>query len=202
LQRNYQNNRYSRVAMLLHWLIAVLIVANVVLALSADSLSDTTARTVIDLHKSFGITVLGLAIMRILWRMAVRPPPIPSFYPGWEKKLAHLVHWLLYLLMFALPLSGWMHDSAWKDAATHPMHLYGLIEWPRIAAIEHLDPVTREGLHTTFGSWHTWFGYCLYVLVALHLLGALKHQILDRQPEFQRMWPWGRSRDNSTRLFR
>jgi cytochrome b561 len=196
----HQRNRYSAVAIVFHWLIAILIVCNVVLALSADSLSDTTARRVIDLHKSFGITVLGLALMRILWRFAVKPPPLPENYPPIEKSSAHLAHWLLYLLMFALPLSGWLHDSAWKDAASHPMYLYGLFEWPRISAVVNLDPATRESLHSSFGAWHTWLGYALYVLVALHVLGALKHQFLDHQTEFQRMWFRGRIRDNSTRL--
>ncbi len=185
--------------MLLHWLIALLITINVVLALSADSLSAAGARSVVDLHKSIGITVLGLAILRVLWRFARRPPDMPIHYLGWERRLAHLVHALLYFLLFALPISGWMHDSAWKDAATHPMHLYGLIEWPRIAYIEHIDPVLRERLHDQFGNWHTWFGYALYALVALHILGALKHQFIDHHAEFQRMWPWGQVRDNSTR---
>ena len=192
--------RYSRVAMLLHWVIAALITANVILALSADSLSDTTARTVIDLHKSFGITVLGLVILRLLWRVAVKPPALPPEYPPWEKQLAHVAHAILYVLMFALPLSGWLHDSAWKDAASHPMYLYGLFEWPRISAVQHLDPATREGLHSFFGNWHTYFGYILYVMVAMHVLGALKHQFIDRHAELQRMWPWGRIRDNSTRI--
>ncbi len=199
MDRIHRHNRYSHIAMLLHWLIAILITANVIMALSADSLSDTTARTVIDLHKSFGITVLGLVLLRVLWRLAVKPPALPPEYPAWEKRLAHAVHALLYLLMFALPLSGWLHDSAWKDAASHPMYLYGLIEWPRIAAIQHLDPATREYLHGFFGDWHTWFGYILYVLVAMHVLGALKHQFIDRHEEL-RMWPWGRLRDNSTHL--
>jgi cytochrome b561 len=172
----------------------------VILALSADSLSDTTARRVIDLHKSFGITVLGLALMRILWRFAVKPPPLPTDYSPLQRNTARLVHWLLYALMFALPLSGWLHDSAWKDAASHPMYLYGLFEWPRISAIEHIDPSTRESLHESFGDWHTWLGYALYVLVALHILGALKHQWIDHKTEIQRMWFRGRIRDNSTRF--
>jgi cytochrome b561 len=180
--------RYSRIAVVLHWLVAVLIVANVTLALSADWLPDDWVRPVIDTHKSIGITVLGLLILRALWRIAHPPPPLPAAYPGWERILAHGVHGLLYLLMALLPLSGWLHDSAWKDAATHPMHLYGLVTWPRIGFIERIEPVTRESLHTLFGTIHTLLGYALYALLALHVGGALKHQWFDREPELQRMW--------------
>ena len=85
--------RYTHVAMLLHWAIALLIIANIALGLCAallptSILSDTDARVVIDMHKSIGITVLGLAILRVLWRMTHRPPPLPSVFPGWEKATA------------------------------------------------------------------------------------------------------------------
>jgi cytochrome b561 len=89
--------------------------------------------------------------------------------------------------MLVLPLSGWLHDSAWKDAATHPMHWFGLFEWPRIAAIMALPPALKEALHDTFGSVHTAAGYALYALFTLHVAGALKHQWVDRQQELQRM---------------
>ena len=89
----------------------------------------------------------------------------------------------------ALPLSGWMHDSAWKDAATHPMQLFGLFEWPRIGWIMDIEAAAKENLHTVLGGVHTWAGYVLYGLFALHLIGALKHQFLDGEAELQRMLP-------------
>ena len=181
--------RYTRTAIVLHWAIALLILVNVALALSADALPDDWVRPVIDTHKSIGITVLGLALMRLLWRLTHRPPALPSRYPRWERIGAHAAHGLLYLLILALPLSGWLHDSAWKDAATHPMRLFGLVPWPRVAWVMHLDPVTREALHDRFGALHEWLGYALYVLFAAHVAGALKHQWLDREPELQRMLP-------------
>ncbi|MGA3158044.1 MAG: cytochrome b/b6 domain-containing protein [Steroidobacteraceae bacterium] len=185
--------RYTRVAMLLHWLIALLILINVTLALSVDSLPEGWERPIIDTHKSIGITVLGLVLLRLLWRIAHRPPPLPASYPRWEKISAHLAHGLLYLLILALPISGWLHDSAWKDAATHPMRLFNLFPWPRIGVVMRTEPATKEALHTLFGNLHTWFGYALYVLFALHVLGALKHQFLDKEPELQRMLPWGKA---------
>jgi cytochrome b561 len=179
--------RYTRTAVVLHWLIAVLILCNVVLALSVDHLPDDWSRPIIDAHKSTGITILGLVLLRILWRVAHPPPRLPANYARWERVGAALAHGALYALMLLLPISGWMHDSAWKDASTHPMTLYGLVPWPRIGWIEAIEPATKESLHTLFGTFHTAFGYVLYALLALHIGGALKHQWLDRERELQRM---------------
>lgn len=185
--------RYTRVAMLLHWLVALLIIANVLLIWSVDFWSDASVRSVIDTHKSIGITVLGLAVLRLLWRMANPPPPMPVSTRRWERRAAHTAHYLFYGLIFCLPLSGWLHDSAWKDAGTHPMFLFGLFQWPRITAVGGFDAVTQDQLHNALGVAHTAFGYVLYVLLALHIAGALKHQFLDKHPELQRMWPGRRA---------
>jgi len=181
--------RYTRTAIVLHWSIAALIIVNVVLALSADHLPDDWVRPVVDTHKSIGITVLGLALMRLLWRATHRPPPLPPGYPGLERIGAHLAHAALYVLIFALPLSGWLHDSAWKGAATHPMSLFGIIPWPRVGWVMNAEPALKEQLHDRFGALHTWAGYVLYGFFALHVVGALKHQWVDREPELQRMLP-------------
>jgi len=179
--------RYTGTAIVLHWLVAGLIIVNVGLALAVDHLPDAAVRPAIDLHKSIGITVLGLALLRLLWRAAHAPPPLPHHYPRWQRRSAHAAHAALYLLILALPLSGWLHDSAWKDAATHPLRLFSLIDWPRFGPIMRLPAHTKEGLHSVFGTVHTWLGYGLYGLFALHVGGALKHQFIDREPELQRM---------------
>ena len=181
--------RYTGTAMTLHWLVAVLIIANVVLGLVADYVPDSAVRPVIDLHKSFGITVLGLVILRILWRLAHKPPAMPTTYGPAERWSAHAAHGALYLLILALPVSGWMHDSAWKNAAANPILLFGLVPFPRIGWIEHTEPVKKEHLHTVFFAVHAYAAYALYALLALHVLGALKHQFWDREPELQRMLP-------------
>ena len=181
--------RYTRVAIALHWLIAVLMILNIVLILTAERFPDEWVRPVIDTHKSLGITVLGLVIVRLLWRATHKPPAMPGTFSRLERFAAHAVHGLLYLLMILLPLSGWMHDSAWKDAATHPMQLFGLVPWPRIGWITGVEPTLKESLHDAFGALHTWAGYVLYVAFALHVLGALKHQFMDGEKELQRMLP-------------
>lgn len=181
--------RYTRVAMGLHWIVAVLIIGNVILGLAADSLPDDWIRPAVDTHKSIGLTVLGLAVLRLLWRFANPPPPLPDSYPPLERIGAHAAHWALYGLIFALPITGWIHDSAWEGAPTHPFALWGVIPHVRIGAIEALDAATKERIHTIFFGFHVWFAYALYGLLALHILGALKHQFWDGERELQRMLP-------------
>jgi cytochrome b561 len=180
--------RYTAPAIVLHWLIALGIMVNVVLMWVLDSLPDSMERPTVNLHKSIGITVLGLALMRLLWRATHRPPPLPPGTHRWERLLAHSVHVALYALIFALPLSGWIHDSAWKDAASHPLNLFGLIPWFRIGPILHMPPAPKEQVHAVFSQIHTACAYLLYALLASHIAGALKHQFWDRRPSLRRMW--------------
>jgi cytochrome b561 len=189
MQKTMLAGRYTRLAILFHWVIAALIAVNVTLVLTVDALPDTFERPMIDLHKSIGLTVLGLAIMRLLWRLTHPAPALPAGYAPWERKLAHGAHVVLYLLIFAMPITGWIHDSAWKGAPTHPLNLYGVIPWFRIGLIAHQDPATKEQIHSLFSAIHTSLAYVLYAMVAVHIAGALKHQFIDREPELQRMWP-------------
>jgi cytochrome b561 len=181
--------RYTGPAIALHWLIAIGIIINVALAWIWPHLADAQVRPAIDTHKSIGITILGLAIMRLLWRATHRPPPLPSRYRRWEVAASHATHAALYLVLFAMPLTGWIMDSAYKDAAAHPMFWFGLFQWPRIGVILHLDPALRNRVHDGFGAAHVWLSYAIYALFTLHVAGALKHQWWDRERELQRMLP-------------
>jgi cytochrome b561 len=181
--------RYDRFAMLLHWLVAALILASLFLIWFVDSYPEDWVRPVIDTHKSFGIVVLGLVLLRLLWRVGHRPPPFPESYHQHEQWAAHAAHWILYVLMLGLPLTGWIHDSAWKDAETHPMSLFGLLDWPRIALILEQPAASREAIHSLFFGFHRALAYALYAVFLLHVAAALKHQWLDRQLELQRMLP-------------
>ena len=180
--------RYTRTAIVLHWVVALLMIGNVALALTVDFLPDDWVRPAIDTHKSIGITVLGLVLFRVLWRMGHRAPDLPVAYPAWQRRASNWGHGLLYVLMLALPLSGWLHDSAWKDAATHPMYLFGLFEWPRLPFFAGLTVAAKDHWHEALGNLHTALSYGLYVLLAVHIAAAAKHQWIDRERELQRMW--------------
>lgn len=188
--------RYDRIAMTLHWVVAVLIVVGVVAGLAAANADDANVRALVDFHKSIGLTALGLIVLRILWRLSHKPPPLPRSYPKLEKTGAHAAHFALYAVMLLLPLTGYIHDSAWRGAATHPIVLFGLIPFPRIGFIETLGLATKDLVHEAFSAIHTYLGYILYALVALHIGGALKHQWVDREKELQRMLPAGRHRSD------
>ncbi len=186
-----ESERFTKTAIWLHWLIAIGVIVNVALAWlwplgdSNDTIGQYV-RPMIDSHKSIGITILGLAILRLLWRLGHKPPPFPASYKPWERTAAHAVHWGLYFVIFAMPLTGWIMDSAWKDAAANPMHFFGTFEWPRIGFIMNLPADTREHLHDLFGEAHELIGWLVYALFVLHLAGAIKHQ-LEGNREFQRM---------------
>ena len=181
--------RYTKIAMILHWLIALLITINVAMILLVDYFPPDWVRPAVDTHKSIGITVLGLVLLRILWRLANPPPPLPDAYPQWEKKTSHIAHIALYALILALPLSGWLHDSAWKAAAQFPMQLFYMVPWPRIGFVVNMEPAAKEQFHAVSGAVHVWLGYVLYALFALHVGAALKHQWIDKKPELERMLP-------------
>jgi cytochrome b561 len=183
------STKYTKTAIFLHWLVALLLIANVVLGWTAEIFPEERIRLAIDTHKSLGITVLGLVLLRILWRMGHPPPALPHAFGRTERVLATLGHVGLYALMLGIPLSGWMHDSAWKDAATHPMQLFYTVPWPRIGLITELQAPFKEQLHDLFGLVHTYLNWGLVALFAIHLGAVLKHHLQDSEPVLDRMLP-------------
>lgn len=180
--------KYTQPAVILHWLIALLIGINLLIGSAVDLTPDSWHRALINFHKSIGITALGLFFVRLAWRMTHTPPALPDDYKVWERRAAHAAHVALYFIMFALPLSGWAHDSAWAGAPTHPLTLFGAIPWFRLSWIMDLDAATKETYHKNFGALHELLSNALYVVLAAHIAGAIKHQWLDKKKELQRMW--------------
>ena len=172
----------------LHWLIVLLIINQWLIAERAEDLTGFQKFTALNWHKWFGMTIFMLAIVRLVWRIANPVPDLTAETRPWERVLARVSHFLLYALIFAMPLTGWIMDSGYKDAATHPMFLYGLFEWPRIGFIMHLDPPVRDRVHDLFGEAHELISWLVYALFALHVAGALKHQ-MEGHKELQRMLP-------------
>jgi cytochrome b561/polyisoprenoid-binding protein YceI len=140
---------------------------------------------VFQLHKSVGITILLLMLLRIAWKLRRRPLPLKA--DGWERALATAVHLAFYLLLLAMPLSGWLVVSASRVAV--PTLLYGTVPLPHVPVVISLAAETREGWYRGSASVHSYLSYGLYVLIGLHVAGALKHHFLDRDGSFARMAP-------------
>jgi cytochrome b561 len=164
--------RYSRGAVILHWLIAVLIALNFVAAWVAEDLPDAQAGQVMGNHKAIGITILLLTVLRVIWRLTHRPPPLADTLAAWEVAVSRVTHGLVYLLMLAIPLSGWLMHSAWTGG--EPVSLFGLIDWPGYPFAKSKD------LAHTFGEGHEVMATAMLVLLALHVAGALKHRLIDK----------------------
>ena len=180
--------RYTRTAIVLHWVIAAFVVANIALAWTFKIWDDRPwTQSVTNTPKTIGITVLGLALMRLLWRIAHRPPPLSPAIPRWQAVAARTGHAALYFLIIAMPLSGWIYDSAWEYAADVPIDFFGLFEMPRIAWVADMPAGPKKEVDELFHHVHEWLSYLLYVLLAAHLAGALKHQYFDRIPTLERM---------------
>jgi cytochrome b561 len=180
-------DRYTRTAVVFHWLIAAMVIANLILALIFHTVPDDQAQPYTNAHKTIGITVLGLALMRLLWRLTHPAPPLSPVIPRWQVRAARISHAALYFMIIAMPLSGWIYDSAWEWASAYPISVFGLFEMPRIGWIVDMAPEPKKALDELAGKVHVWLSYVLYVLLAAHLIGAAKHQWFDRVPLLQRM---------------
>ena len=183
-------SRYSAVAMAFHWVIAALIITNVALAWTADELPRSTAAGLMAWHKTFGVTILLLSLGRLAWRLTHRPPPFSPHLKPWERWLAHTVHWAFYVLMIGLPLTGWALVSASPLIKVYPIDMYGLVHWPAIGPLANLPPDQMKAAHETWEEVHHLLAkVMIYGLIPLHILGALKHQFLDKDNELGRMIP-------------
>ncbi len=174
--------------MLLHWMIAALIVLQVVLAGRMEGRTPE-AFAIIQLHKSIGISVLLLSVLRLVWRFLNPPPPEPASLSVWERRLSGFVHWALYAVMIGMPLTGWLATSASRLA--FPTLLFGVVPWPHIPGLADLAPSAKAMWHEVGEVSHELIIKGAYVLVALHVTGALKHQFSGRdEPVLPRMASW------------
>lgn len=188
-------DRYSTVAILLHWLIAALIITNVGYAWYANGLHGSLKVPPLQIHKSIGITVLLLTLVRIAWRLVNRPPPMSAHLKPWERWLARAVHVLFYVVMIGLPLTGWAMVSASPTIRIYPITFFGFGHWPAISMLSSLPHDQMKAMHETFLGAHGLLAKLIvYLLIPLHVLGALKHQIIDKDNELARMLPFPRGR--------
>jgi cytochrome b561 len=188
------NVRYDAVAMSLHWLIAALLVANIALAWYFNTLVGLQRIAPTQLHKSIGITILLLSVLRLAWRIARPPPPLPADVRGWERFAAASVHVLFYVVMLGMPLTGWAFTSASRLIRAFPITLYGLAPWPAIGALTRLAPAPMHQAHRLFLTGHVLLADLAYALIALHVAAALRHQFIRRDGVMARMIPFLRTR--------
>lgn len=182
-------SRYSSVAMSLHWLIAALIIGNIGLAWYFNTLKGPAEVAPLMLHKSIGITVLLLTLVRLAWRFVGAPPKLPETMRPWEARIARASHGLFYLLMLGLPLTGWAMVSASPLIKVHPTVLYGLLHWPALP-FPGLDSDQLHDAGKAFQESHELLAKLAYVMIALHVGAALKHQFFDRDDVMARMIPF------------
>lgn len=173
---------WGSVSRALHWIIVLLIINQWVIGMRADSLPLGLAKLqALAWHKSFGITILGLAVVRLVWRWMNPVPDLSAETKPWERVLARISHLLLYVLIFALPLTGWIMSSA----KNFPVSWFKLFQLPDLVAPnESLFQQMRDLHHTLFA--------VLVAVAALHAAGALKHHFIDRNDVLRRMLPFGR----------
>lgn len=191
--------RYSRLAILLHWTIALLIVLQIVLPSRMEARTPE-AFAITQLHKSVGITVLLLSLVRLAWRFLNPPPPDAPDLKRWEKGLSHATHWGFYLVMIAMPLTGWIMVSTSRVVV--PTLLYGAVPWPDIPGFGGLAAGAKHTWHEAAEAAHGLIIKGAYVLLALHVAGALKHQLFPGETAvIPRMAPGARKGLGEPRLY-
>lgn len=172
--------RYGAVAKLLHWVIVALIIVQFVLVtLADDNPSKMQQLALITRHKSFGMTVLMLAAVRLVWRLFNPPPPLPAGMKGYERLLAKLTHVAFYVLLFALPVAGWLMSSA----RGFTVSWFGLFSWPNLVG---QDKAKFELFHDV----HEALATTLLLLAVLHIVAALKHHFWNKDDVLRRMLPF------------
>ena len=172
-------HRYSTVSLAFHWGLALLVLAQVLLITAYEATEGPISREFVTLHKSVGLSILVLTLARIGWRLANPAIPLPAETPRWQKLTARVTHVLFYVLLIGLPLGGWAASSA----GGREIEWFGLFNWPLLPL-----PLDRE-LAGRFMDLHEAGVKVLYVPLALHVLGGLKHQFVDRDNVLRRMIP-------------
>ena len=181
--RNTANN-YGAVAKFLHWAIVILIITQYVIIEAAEELPDGLEKLrMVTNHKSFGMLVLLLVLTRIVWKLTSRGLPQPVPMPAPQRIAAAAGHGLLYLLILAMPLTGW----AMSSSANYPVTFFGLFQFPALVAENH-------DLHEALEEVHELLFNTTVVIAVLHALAAVYHHVWMKDDTLRRMLPFGRPR--------
>lgn len=174
-RNTYQS--YGSISKFFHWTIALLIIGMIIYGYSLSFLPESWAPTAYNIHKLFGLLILTLMLLRLIWALMNPKPKLPSKTPLWEIALERLMHFSLYLVLLAMPISGWLLASA----AGKPPRLFGLSLGLPIAKNDWL----RDNADTV----HITLAIVIIVMVTLHVLAALKHHFIDKDNVLKRMMP-------------
>lgn len=183
MQNALTAKRYDPVAVTLHWVIAISIILMIALGLTMEDYPISIKFDAYIFHKSLGLTVLGLSIFRLIWRLLNPPPALPDSLSSRDKLVANAVHWVLYFLMIAMPLSGWLMVSASKK---YPTVFFWLGEVPFIPLPEDM---TNKATAVMFGEYHYYLAIGAIVLVLGHAAAALQHHFIKKDGILLRMLP-------------
>ena len=181
-------DRYTAVAIVLHWLIAIILIGTIAVAWQFEDAKGLAKFQLFQLHKSLGITVLVLSLARLGWRLAnPAPAPLASMKP-WETLASKAVHLGFYVIMIGLPMTGWLMVSA--SSKNIPTLLFGLVNLPFLPFVHGLPKDQAHLLKEVFEAAHGILGKITYALIVLHVGAALKHQFIDRDSVVSRMIPF------------
>jgi cytochrome b561 len=176
------DDAYGTVARLLHWIIVVLIILQFVSVSIAEDLPNGIEKLkIMANHKSFGMLILMLAVVRLGWRLANPVPAPPAAIPGWQRLAASGTHWLLYALLFAQPITGWITSTT----RNFPVSFFNLFQFPDL-----IGPNDR--LHELFEETHHFLARTILVIAILHATAALYHHFWLKDDVLRRMLPFGR----------
>lgn len=174
---------YSKVAIGFHWLIALLIIGQLIGGKVMMWMDPAPLKfELFQLHKSFGIIILILSVLRLLWRLTHKAPPLPSGMKPFERMAAKLSHWGFYILMIGIPMAGWLLVSASTPRIT--TKIFKTIKWPDVPGVAR-----SESLATTFSNMHEYMAYAIAALLVIHIGAALKHHFVDKDDVLTRMVP-------------
>lgn len=174
-----QSLHYTRTAVTLHWLVAGLVLSALFMGWVMTDMAISPARLkVYNYHKWIGVTVLALAVLRLAWRLRHPAPPLPPM-ARWQRSAAHAGHGLLYLLLLAVPMAGWVYSNA----SGYPVVYLGKLPLPNLVGRD-------KALAADWLLVHQWLAWTLAAMVALHVLAALHHQFIVRDNTLRRMLTW------------
>jgi cytochrome b561 len=177
--RRIGGHGYTRIAITLHWVIVALLIAQFIFAWTMPHIGrNTPVTTLISLHFTFGIIILFVAVIRLAWRVTHPEPEPEDGVPPWQVATARVIHWLLYLLLFVVPILGWINAS-WRDM---PIVMFGR-ELPKLVGPRAAGWGWTGDIHALLAT------YALLGLVGLHVAAALYHYLVRRDGVLQRMLP-------------